>query len=100
MRSANSPARSESVERSRRDLTRRASQRTTKPAVAAIARTTRTRPTAAGKLWRGRQRFHTRRGQGHRGLRELVNGKIDILYFLSGKKRRECPSSQIGARSR
>ena len=26
-------------------------------------RATRTRSTAAGRLWRGRQRFHTRRGQ-------------------------------------
>jgi len=31
--------------------------------------------------WRGRQRFHSRRSQSHRQLRQFLNHKIDI--FLS-----------------
>src|SRR5207249_8572025 len=38
-----------------------------------VAAATRTRPTTAGKLWRGRQKFHARCGQGHRQLRQLIN---------------------------
>ena len=37
-----------------------------------VAATTRTRPTTAGKLWRGRQRFHARCCQGYRRLRQFM----------------------------
>src|SRR5947199_10084723 len=44
-----------------------------------VAAATGTRPTAAGRLWRGRQRLHVDRGQRGRRLREFINLKIDIL---------------------
>jgi len=44
-----------------------------------VAAATRTRPTSAGRLWRGRQRFHTRRSQSRRRLRRFVRLSDNLL---------------------
>ena len=40
---------------------------------------------AAGKLWRGRKRFHPRRGQSHRGLRQFLGCRGNLINSAAAR---------------